>query len=252
MTAFEFWILVGSTAMAAIIKGGAGVGAGLFLLPALSLIFDPFSALALTVPLLLVMDTFTVICHWKRWTDSKTLGILVAIATVGVVAGVIAVPYLPVRGLKLLIGIVGIMYSLSNLFQVSCINFLTSRLPASFLEGKHPAYVGAFLGGLFNAINAGGVFHAFSAMHLRLESRAFVSTTSVIILCNSLAKTIGFSINGVLPWEFIFLAVKLIPVIAIFTWLGSRITTKLSPAMFRKTIFLLIFIMCAKTLWSLI
>ena len=250
MTTAELTILLVSTAFAAFLKSGAGIGTGLFLLPALSLIFDPFKALAATAPLLLIMDIMAVGCHWKRWIGPPVLTAMTGFSVIGVLCGSLALPHLPANILKILIGIIGVIYALSNLLPFRGPRYLTSRLPASFAATAMPAYLASFLGGLFNVVNAGSVFYAFSMVHLKLESRVFVATCCALILISNFVRAVGFSLNGMLPPDLIIIALKLIPVIAVFSWLGSRIVARCPPALFRNLVFLLILAMCAKTLSS--
>ena len=250
MTSAELTILFVATAFAAFLKSGAGIGAGLFLLPALSLIFDPFKALAATAPLLLLLDIIAVGCHWKRWIAPPVLTVMAGLSVIGVLCGSLAVQHLPANTLKTVIGVIGVTYALSNLLPCRGLHHLTARLPASFAATAIPAYLASFLGGVFNVVNAGSVFYAFSMVHLKLESRVFVATCCVLILISNFVRAVSFFLNGMLPPDLIISALKLIPVIAVFSWLGSRIVARCPPALFRNLVFFLILAMCAKTLLS--
>lgn len=85
-------------------------------------------------------------------------------------------------------------------------------------------------------------------VHLKLESRVFVVTCCVLILISNFVRAVGFSLNGILPPELIITALKLSPIIAVFSWLGSRIVARCPPSLFRNLVFLLILVMCTKTL----
>lgn len=196
------------------------------------------------------MDIMAVGCHWKRWIGPPVLTAMTGFSVIGVLCGSLAVPHLPANILKILIGIIGVIYALSNLLPFRGPRYLTSRLPASFAATAMPAYLASFLGGLFNVVNAGSVFYAFSMVHLKLESRVFVATCCALILISNFVRAVGFSLNGMLPPDLIIIALKLIPVIAVFSWLGSRIVARCPPALFRNLVFLLILAMCAKTLSS--
>ena len=170
------------------------------------------------------------------------------LSVIGVLCGSLAVPHLPTNVLKILIGLIGVIYALSNLLPFRGLQYLTSHLPASFAATAIPAYLSSFLGGLFNVVNAGSVFYAFSMVHLKLESRVFVATCCVLILISNFVRAVGFSLNGILPPELIITALKLSPIIAVFSWLGSRIVARCPPSLFRNLVFLLILVMCTKTL----
>ena len=194
------------------------------------------------------MDIMAVGCHWKRWVGPPALTVMTGLSVIGVLCGSLAVPHLPTNVLKILIGLIGVIYALSNLLPFRGLQYLTSHLPASFAATAIPAYLSSFLGGLFNVVNAGSVFYAFSMVHLKLESRVFVATCCVLILISNFVRAVGFSLNGILPPELIITALKLSPIIAVFSWLGSRIVARCPPSLFRNLVFLLILVMCTKTL----
>lgn len=250
MTSAELAILFAGTAFAAFLKSGAGIGAGLFLLPALSLIFDPFTALAATAPLLLLMDVIAVACHWKRWIAPPALTIMAGLSVMGVLCGSLAVQHLSANALKAVIGLIGVSYALGNLLPCEGPRRMAARLPASLAATAMPAYLASFLGGVFVVVNAGSVFYAFSMAHLKLEKRAFVATCCVLILISNFIRAVSFFLNGMLSPDLIVSALRLLPVIVLFSWLGSRVVARCPTALFRNLVFLLILVMCARTLLS--
>lgn len=202
--------------------------------------------MAATAPLLLIMDIMAVGCRWNRWV-APVPTVMTGLSAVGGLCGIMAVPHLPSTALKILICIIGVTYALSNLLSLKGLQKLSSHMSDSFTATALPAYLAPFPGGLFSVVNTGSVFYAFSIVHLKLEDRVFVASYFVLLLLSNFVRGVGFYLNGILPPELIITALKLLPDIAIFSWIGSRIVTHCPPVLVRNLIFLLVLAMCAKT-----
>ena len=83
----------------AIIKNGVGVGAGIFMLPFLALVFPPKIALGLGAPAMLVSDIVGIRNYWGEW-DQKELLLLVPPALLAVVLSGFSDPYCAERRLQ--------------------------------------------------------------------------------------------------------------------------------------------------------
>lgn len=241
------YIMLG-TGLAAALKSGAGVGVGLFLLPVLSMRFEPFIALGMSVPLLLTMDIFAVTYHWNRWISPPLLVRMASCAIVGIFCGTVIIPYLSTRVLAFLIGITGTCYALSNLLPGKGI---LARLPLSFSHHANASiYVAMFFGGLFNTINAGSLFYAYALMHLHLENRLFIASLSLLSFTGNFVRAIGFYNNGLVSTDMLFMSIKFLPIIVVCSWLGGRYLPKLPQRAFRAMIYLLILAVSGKMLLS--
>ena len=114
-----------------------------------------------------------------------------------------------------------------------------------------PAYLASFLGGLFNVVNAGSASQRFQHGASQTGEPGFRRHLLRVDPDQQFRQSRRlFPERHVVPPDLIIIALKLIPVIAVFSWLGSRIVARCPPALFRNLVFLLILAMCAKTLSS--
>ena len=246
MTGPDMLVLAGATLLASVIKGGAGMGAGLFLQPALTLIFDPFTALALSSPILLYSDGIGLIAYRREWIESRRLFRLLAACILGSVLGVLTVPLVSANTVKLIVGICGISFTLSK-----CVHKAPDTSPQPV---PWPIlFLSAVAGGFFNAVaNAGGIFFAYCCLRMNLQPRTFVATIVIVVFTTSLIKVPGYLSLGVLSEEQLIRTLPLIPIVFTGAMLGSRCNKLISPKLFKKAVLMLIGIMSGSTLITLL
>lgn len=251
MNTVQICILVISTLLASFIKGGMGMGAGIFLLPTLALVFTPFTALALSAPILFFTDIMSLIYYWREWMKGPIFLKLLIFSAIGAVLGVAILPYVPVSALKILVGMIGVIYGVGKLFpSFFPIKRLRASLPAA-KAGRGPLtlYVYPLTGGLINSLaNAGGIFFVMCLMALGLEKRTFVATILSAILITSVCKVVGYYTIGILPFSDLKLTLILAPLVAGGCWLGNRCNQYLNPDIFAKCILWLILVVSVKLL----
>ena len=97
-------------------KSGFGGGIGILAVPLMSLSIPPAQAAAILLPLLVVMDFFNVL-HYRNKFDRTNLTILLPAAVVGIVLGTFTFRYLSEAHIRILIGILSVLFVL-NFFLV--------------------------------------------------------------------------------------------------------------------------------------
>lgn len=227
------------------------MGAGIFLLPSLTLVFSPFTALALSAPLLFFMDLISLIYYWREWMKGPVFFRILLFSGVGAIIGVVFLPYIPVTVLRIVVGLIGVLYSQGKLFpSLPPIRHLRALLPPVKTDrGYTTIYAYLMVGGIINSLaNAGGVFFVMCLMALGLEKRAFVATMVSAILVTSVCKVAGYYIIGILPFSDLKLSLMLSPLVAGGCWLGSRCNQRLNPDIFGKCILWLILVVSIKIL----
>lgn len=251
MDTTQVCVLVGGTLLASFMKGGMGMGAGIFLQPTLTLVFPPFTALALTAPILLFTDLFSQIYYWREWAKGPLFVRVLICSAVGAILGVALLPFVSVTLMKILVGCLGGAYSLAKLFPaMPPFKLLRGMLPAPKADAGHASlYLYTTAGGVLNSLaNAGGIFYVIYLLSLGLEKRAFVATLVSAILVTSVFKVSGYYLIGILPSSDLVMTAALSPLVAAGCWLGSRCNRYLNPEIFTKCIFGLILCVSVKIL----
>ena len=246
MTDIDIIVLGGATFVASFIKGGAGMGAGLFLQPTLTLIFDPFTALALCSPILLFSDSAGILFYWRQWVHARQLVLLLAGCVLGAGLGVLTVPFVTPEIMKVVVGLCGLVFVASKVITFKKTTPTSSASPILL-------FVVCVLGGFFNSVaNAGGIFFAYCCLRMNLPPRTFVSTVVIVVLTTSILKVPGYVAIGLLSMEQLMYCLPLLPVVILGGLLGSYVNKHLNPRVFRTLVLIIIGIMSGSTLLSLV
>lgn len=115
MDIHQIVVLGVAIAASSIIKNGAAVGSGIFLLPVLALAFPPKIALGLGAPAMLASDLMGIRNYWREWGDWHEIVRIVLAALVGIVLGSFLLRSIPVDIFKMGIGGFAVAFALYHL-----------------------------------------------------------------------------------------------------------------------------------------
>ncbi|MEE1889570.1 sulfite exporter TauE/SafE family protein [Pseudomonas carassii] len=219
-------ILLG-VGVAYIVFGIAGFGTALVAGPVL-IHFMPLSRI---IPLLVLLDfvaAFGNLLPSRRDVVRGELLRLLPFMAVGCTLGVVFLLRLKSDVLLLLMGLFVTAYAVYGL--------AVKVRPAS-LSGAWAVPMGT-VGGLFGALFGSGGFLYAIYLSARLEAKEQVRATQVaLISCSTVVRLSLFLIAGVYAdADLLLLAACLLPVMFVGTWLGRRLTLKLSREAFVRLI----------------
>lgn len=191
-----FWI---SAAFALCIlgmgKSGFGGGLGILAVPLMSLTIPPVDAAALLLPLLLIMDVFSV-HHYRNNYDRSTLLVLLPTAFIGImIAGYFFRQFSDDEQLmRFGIGIVGLLFV--------CIQVARSLIFGRLSAYKMPTTVGRAVGlvsGITSTlVHAGGPIANLYILPQNLPRHIYVGTTVILWFVVNIAKLIPYTLLGLL------------------------------------------------------
>lgn len=227
----------------AVIKNSVGIGAGIFLLPFLALVFPPKLALGLGAPAMLISDLIGIRNYWREW-NKRELVILVPPAVAGVFAGVVIIKTVPDTMFKFGVGVVAVLFSSYHLVRP-----FFKRAPSKSVIQHNKAcdpktsliLVFGFLGGTASTvIHAGGLVMSIYLLHRPVDKRAFVATlVSFFAVLNSL-KVGAYLEIGILSANTAFLVAAMSPVIILGGWFGNFLNMRFSQELFRAIVLIII------------
>jgi uncharacterized membrane protein YfcA len=99
-------------------KGGFGIGSGGFAVPIMSIYIAPVEAAGIMLPLLCAMDLFGAHAYRRTWSRHH-LGVLLPGALIGIALGALAFGLLPVNVLRLLVGLIAVIFVLNKWLRLS-------------------------------------------------------------------------------------------------------------------------------------
>jgi uncharacterized membrane protein YfcA len=240
----EFLIVTLAVLGSAIIKNGVGIGAGIFLLPFLSLVFPPKLALGLGAPAMLVSDLVGVRNYWREW-NGKELFLLLPPAFLGIIIGALIVKIIPGEIFRLVVGVIAVTFSCYHLAKraISGRNKTTTPIPAMNDTSKYQTSLFGFFGGIASTVtHAGGMVLSIYLLQKPIDKRQFVGTFVLFFSIVNFLKLFTYTRIGIISIESILLVTLVSPVIIVGGFLGDLLNRKFSQEWFRMIVLAIILI----------
>nr|WP_261872452.1 sulfite exporter TauE/SafE family protein [Amphritea japonica] len=191
-------------------KSGFAGGVGVISVPLMSLYIGPVQAAAIMLPLLILMDYFSVRAWWTH-KRNDLLKIMVPGAMLGIFTGYLLFDYLDDDILRLLLGGLSICFALWGLFN-----------GAKSGEGGSPfvGYLSSSVAGFTSFIaHAGGPPMNFYLIPMKLPREQFLGTAVVFLAIVNLLKLVAYGALGQINTDNLLIGLVLAPL----AWVGIRI-----------------------------
>ncbi len=223
-------------------KSGFGSGFGSLAVPLMALAVSVPQAVAIFMPILMLMDVLGMAAFRKDF-DASLLKFLLPCGLVGVVVGAVLFRLLNPHAVA---GIVGVFTLL----------FLAQRL--LFPPRADSAPPARWLGALLTATSgftsfiahAGGPPINAYVIPLRLSPVRFTATMAFFFFCINLAKWIPYAWLGLLDLSNLVASLMLLPIVPIGVWLGVRLARRIDQILFYRLVHLGMFLTGIKLVWD--
>ena len=240
-----FAVAIPAVIFAGISKGGFGSGVAFASSSILALILTPGQALALMLPILMVIDVATLGPYWKRWSwpDSR---LLILGAVPGVALGAWLYRATDDDLLRLLIGGISVGFVIWHMAQSKgLIRGFANRLPS-------PAglFAGLIAGFTSFVSHAGGPPAAVYLLSQRLSKTEFQASTVLVFWVINSAKFIPYAYLGLFTWHTALADLLLTPFAILGAWLGVRAHFMLSERLFFGIAYVLLTMTGSKLIWD--
>ena len=241
------WFLISLIGIAVFItgisKGGFSGAFGIIAVPLIALQTSPTLAAAIMLPILCIMDIFTVQKFWKKWNKDQLVKCIPA-AVMGVVIGGLTASWFSAEWLKILVGLIAVIFTLNSWPQKSQ---TTPKQPLNPIVSK----LWCTLGGFTSFIaHAGGPPLSVHLLRANLDKTQYVATAAVIFTAINYVKLIPYGMLGQLNSSNILLSLCFIPVAFLGVQLGAWLHYKLSTALFFKAMYSFLFLTGIKLIWD--
>lgn len=240
-----FAVAIPAVIFAGISKGGFGSGVAFASSSILALILTPGQALALMLPILMIIDVATLGPYWKRWNwpDSR---LLMLGAVPGVALGAVLYEATDDDLLRLLIGGISVGFVIWHVAQTQgWIRGFARRLPPS--AGLFAGLVAGFTSFVSHA---GGPPAAVYLLSQRLSKTEFQASTVLVFWVINAAKFIPYAYLGMFTWHTAWADLLLAPFAVLGAWLGVRAHWMLSERLFFGIAYVLLTITGTKLIWD--
>ncbi|MFV8816398.1 sulfite exporter TauE/SafE family protein [Haliea sp. E17] len=223
-------------------KGGFGGAISVLSVPMMALVMPPTQAAAILLPILVVMDAFAVQTYWGRF-DRRALGLLLPGAVFGVVIGYLTAGLLSEAILRLMVGVISLLFALQQLTG------FRARAAA-----RHKPLAASFYGTIagftsFN-IHAGGPPFTMYLMPKRLDPLLFAGTAAVFFAVVNLVKLVPYAVLGQFTGANLLYSLVLVPLAPLGVKLGHALTRRSSPGIYYRVISIFLLVVGVKLLWE--
>lgn len=223
-------------------KGGFGGGVAVISVPLISLAIPPVQAAAIMLPLLLMMDAVAVWSFRGKWSKANLRTTLPG-AIMGIVVGAFTFRYLSDDAVRILIGIVSVVFCLNYWLQPA----LEKQIQPSLLHGS---LWGGLAGFTSFGIHAGGPPMSIYLLPQKMEKTQLMGTFAIFFAVINLVKLVPYTWLGQFDKTNLLTAAVLMPVAPVGVRLGYFLLHKISEQLVYKICYFFLFIVGAKLLYD--
>ena len=240
----EMWLMLSLVVvLSGISKAAFAGGLGLLAMPLMLMVFDPHTALGVLLPILLMLDGFTLRKYWQRWSLPILLQLLPA-AIVGIVVAALLLGSLSPRQLQWLIGVGSVLFAL---------RYFVFRQSTLWLASRSAGVVMGLLSGISSTLlHAGGPPLAMHLLARKLPATEYIATSAVFFAVLNVVKVPAFVWQQQLTLELLWLALPFLPLCYLSIKLGYWLKQKVSDRHFLPAVHGLLLLAGGKLIWQAI
>ncbi len=166
---------------------------------------------------------------WSQWrnVDVTSVWRLILASIAGIPLGIWGLKSLPEQAVKVVLGILLIVYALYNLFRPALLH----------LKSDNWAFLAGFVAGVLGAAyNTNGPPIVVYASLRKWSPERFVATIQGYFLPTGVFIVIGHGIAGLWNQQVLTLYIVSVPAIVLAVWLGEKIRSRIRPETFQKVL----------------
>ncbi|WP_020683030.1 sulfite exporter TauE/SafE family protein [Marinobacterium rhizophilum] len=221
---FFFLCAIPAVLIFGVAKGGFGGIIGIVSVPLMALAVSPAKAAAILLPILCVMDVLAVYKFRGQW-HRENLRIMLPAALVGVVLGALTFKYISEAHVRLLIGVLALIFALNY--------WLGTSKRAAAAPCRLKGWFWSLLAGFTSfGIHAGGPPASAYLVPQRLPPTLFLGTSALLFAVINYAKLIPYFWLGQLNMDNLMTSLILLPLAPIGIGIGYYLHKRISVSLF--------------------
>ncbi|SEN42743.1 sulfite exporter TauE/SafE family protein [Palleronia pelagia] len=240
-----FAVAIPAVLYAGISKGGFGSGAAFGAAVLLALVVPPGDALAVMLPLLMLMDVTALRPYWREW-DGEAARVLILGAAPGVALAALVYTIVAPEVFGLLIGLIALGFVA---FQMARARgwLRVEGLPAGRIAG---ACWGLAAGFTSFISHAGGPPAAVYLLSRKVAKTDYQATTVIVFWAVNLMKFVPYAGLGIFTPTSLMAGVILSPFAVIGIWLGVIAHRRIPERLFFAVTYLMLLASGARLVWG--
>ncbi|WP_121065823.1 sulfite exporter TauE/SafE family protein [Chachezhania antarctica] len=241
---------------AAISKAGFGSGAAFASAAFLAIVLEPGTAIALMLPLLMLIDAATLGPYWRKWSG-RDAALLILTALPGVALGAWLYTIVDADVFRFLIGTIALGFVAWRLLQgriqarqsgAGRKSDADAPMTAGRMAGATVA--GATAGFTSFVSHAGGPPVAMYLLSRPIDKTRFQATTVLVFWAINISKVVPYAMLGLFTAPLLWADLMLAPVALFGVWLGVRAHRAVSERWFFALAYLFLSLTGAKLVWD--
>jgi uncharacterized membrane protein YfcA len=220
-----FWLFASLAVICFGLAKGGFAGMGIAGTPLLALAAPPLQAAAILLPILLMQDAISLWAFRREW-NARVLKIMLPGAVVGIALGWALAAHVPDAWIKLIIGIIAVLFVLSRWFDLA--NRAAEEIKPSVPGGVIWGAVSGFTSML---AHAGSPPYNIHVLPQRLPKMVYIGTFTIFFAAVNAIKVAPFALLGQFTKPVLLISLLLIPLAILSNlsgiWLIKRVSEKL-------------------------
>ncbi|MBY6151806.1 sulfite exporter TauE/SafE family protein [Vannielia litorea] len=238
-------VAVPAVIFAGVSKGGFGSGAAFAAAPILALAIDPRLAVGLMLPLLMLIDVFTLGSFWKQWHTPSALALCLG-SLPGIALAIWLFQVADADTFRLLIGAIAIAFVLYQFARGR--GWL--RIPDRPYDPVTGGVAGAIAGFTSFLSHAGGPPVAVFLLAQGMGKTTYQATSVIVFWAINLLKFIPYAALGIFTRETLVLDLWLAPAAILGAWLGVKAHHMVPERLFFGLTYMLLLATGSKLIWD--
>ncbi len=224
-----FYVVTGiAVLITSVAKGGFG-GIAMLSVPLMSLVVSPILAAAITLPLLLIMDAFSVYI-WRRDAAWNHFWALIPGAILGIGVGAASAKYVSEDLIRLIVGVISVSFFIYYYWP-------KSKTDADTRANRRTGFFwGSFAGFTSYIAHAGSTPYHVYIIPKQLPKQAFAATAAWFFAAVNLIKLPAFIATGQLNMVVFYQALLFVPLVPVGVYLGYWLNSRVNHIWFYRII----------------
>ncbi|TRD21532.1 sulfite exporter TauE/SafE family protein [Palleronia caenipelagi] len=218
-----YLVAIPAVLMAGISKGGFGSGASFAGAILLALVLEPQVALALMLPLLMLMDVTALSAYWRQWDPTAAL-VLCLGAIPGTILGLLLFQRTDANTVRLFIGAIAVLFVFFEMARSAGLISGSRQLGSTLMGG----ILGIATGFTSFMAHAGGPAASVYLLSRRLSKRRYQATTVFVFWVINLMKILPYYSMGAFDLSMLWIDMTLVPVAVLGIFIGVRLHDRIS------------------------
>jgi len=239
-----FSLAIPAVLFAGISKGGFGNGAAFAATPILAQILDPALALAVMLPLLMMMDAAAVPAYWRKWHGPAVRVLLIGAVPGILIAGAVYQITDPDM-FRLLIGVMALAFvGWQGARRAGWL-----RLPKAQFSGWKGMVFGLISGFTSFVSHAGGPPAAMFLLPLGMNRTTYQATSVLFFWAVNLMKLMPYIVLGFFTAQSLLANLLLAPVALLGVYIGVRAHKVMSEGLYFAITYIVLTISGVRLIW---